>query len=125
MLTSCSNLVPGGWIEQIEFDCNILSDDDTLPADSILANLGAVCEACCERSGRPLDVVNTMRAGIEAVGFINVQETNYKCPIGTWPKHPIYKDAGRVNSIQWKVRPLLISCNTHSLLANPCTTNIL
>ena len=43
-----------------------------------------------------------MRAAIEKAGFVNAQEKLYKLPIGGWPKHPVYKDAGRVNREHWK-----------------------
>ena len=43
-----------------------------------------------------------MKAQIEKAGFVNVQEKLYKCPLGSWPKHKIYKDAGRVNMEHWK-----------------------
>lgn len=38
-----------------------------------------------------------MRSRIEAAGFTNIQQQDYKMPLGTWPKHPVYRDAGRVN----------------------------
>lgn len=41
-----------------------------------------------------------MQSRIEAAGFTNIQVQNYKFPVGTWPKHPIYKDAGRVNKVR-------------------------
>lgn len=43
-----------------------------------------------------------MKARIEAAGFINVHVQDYKIPLGTWPKHPIYKDAGRVKAAEVK-----------------------
>ena len=38
-----------------------------------------------------------MRSRIEAAGFTNIQQQDYKMPLGTLPKHPVYRDAGRVN----------------------------
>ena len=43
-----------------------------------------------------------MKGQLEAAGFTNVQVQDYKVPIGTWPKHPIYKDAGRVKAAEMK-----------------------
>lgn len=79
-----------------------------MPKDSILANLGPLCIASCAKSGSPLDNMYTMRRDIEAAGFINLQERDYKCLIGTWPKLQVYKDAGKVHMRMWQaVRRLL------------------
>lgn len=96
------NLLPGGWIEEVELDVRVMSDDGSLSPDSILAGWGPNFLGCAERAGRPLDTQLTMKASIEKAGFVNVQEKLYKCPLGSWPKHKIYKDAGRVNMEHWK-----------------------
>lgn len=57
---------------------------------------------CAKMAGRELDTTDHLIRRIEAAGFTNVQSQDYKMPIGTWPKHPIYKDAGRVNMVQMK-----------------------
>jgi SAM-dependent methyltransferase len=92
---------PGGWIEQLEFDIRLQADDGTLPADSELAQLGPRGCDCAERAGRSLKIQETMRQRIEAAGFVNVQERLYKCPVGTWPKDKVLKEAGRLNALHW------------------------
>lgn len=92
---------PGGWIEQLEFDISVQSDDGSLPDDSALAGWGALGFSCAERAGRSLRTQETMREKIEAAGFINVHERLYKCPIGTWPKNKVLKEAGRLNTLHW------------------------
>jgi len=42
-----------------------------------------------------------MTASIEKAGSVNAQEKLSKCPIGTWPKDPLLKDAGKVNGEHW------------------------
>ena len=42
-----------------------------------------------------------MRAHIEAAGFTNLHEKLYRCPIGDWAKHPVLKEAGKFNKIQF------------------------
>lgn len=91
---------PGGWIEQVEQDVGIYCDDDTLPSDSILVPLREMFIKAAARSGRPLDTMLQMRSRIEAAGFVNVQQQDYKMPIGTWPKLQVYKDAGKANRLQ-------------------------
>ena len=54
------------------------------------------------KAGRPFNTYETMKDSIEAAGFTNFKEKIYKVPIGTWAKHPIYKDAGRFNEEQFR-----------------------
>ncbi|RDW73348.1 hypothetical protein BP6252_07255 [Coleophoma cylindrospora] len=96
------NLQPGGWFEQLEADVRILSDDGSIKEDNVLAQWGPNFLACGERMGRPINAQETMRASFEKAGFTNIQEKLYKCPIGGWAKHKIYKDAGRVSKEHWK-----------------------
>ncbi|KFY28414.1 hypothetical protein V493_02946 [Pseudogymnoascus sp. VKM F-4281 (FW-2241)] len=96
------NLQPGGWIEQVELDVRVMSDDGSLKPDSLLAGWGQTFLDCGAHAGRALDTQTTMRDSIAAAGFTEIHEKLYKCPIGEWPKHPVYKDAGRVNAVHWK-----------------------
>lgn len=102
-MSSLRNLVPGGWIEEVELDVRIMSDDGSLNPDGFLAGWGPNFLGCAERAGRPLNTQLTMKASIEKAGFVNVQEKLYKCPIGSWPRDKIYKDAGKVNMEHWKM----------------------
>lgn len=43
-----------------------------------------------------MDIYHTFEQSIEEAGFINVHKTDYKVPIGEWPRLQVYKDAGRV-----------------------------
>lgn len=94
-----SNLLPGGWIEQVEPTVYFTSDDGTLPADSTMAQWGPMFLRIGENIGRPLDTVDTMKAGIEAAGFVNVKEKMYKVPMGEWAKNEMLKEAGRFSKI--------------------------
>ncbi|KAK5238302.1 hypothetical protein LTR96_005988 [Exophiala xenobiotica] len=92
---------PGGYIEQLELDVRVMSDDGSLDPDSLLAGWGQNFLDCAQRAGRGLDTQLTMKAKIEAAGFVDVQEHLYKCPIGSWPKDKLLKDAGRINLAHW------------------------
>jgi hypothetical protein len=59
-----------------------MSDDGTLPEDSLLAGWGPKFLGCAARAGRPLDTQLTMRSAIEYAGFVDIHEKLYKCPIG-------------------------------------------
>lgn len=96
------NMVPGGWIESLESDINVKSDDGSLDPNSQLAAWGGLLTGCAKVSGRSLLSPAERRAMLEKAGFINIQEKEYKLPLGGWPKHPTYKDAGHVNLQQWR-----------------------
>lgn len=81
---------------------NVTSDDGSLPEDSLLRTWGPNTLRAAEKSGRPIDTMDTMRASIEKAGFVDVHEKLYKLPIGPWPKEPILKEAGRLDYQQFR-----------------------
>lgn len=82
-----------------------------MPADSKQAQWGPMFYKCGKAWGRPLDIFETMKADITAAGFTNVQEQLYKIPIGPWPKHPLYKEAGK-----WNLDQLLTGLEGYALM---------
>lgn len=89
-----NNLEPGGWIEHVECDIRIRCDDGSLPENSYLAGQGPMLERAALKAGNDIRIVDYMKEEIEHAGFVNVHERHFKLPVGDWPKHPIYKDAG-------------------------------
>lgn len=57
-------------------------------------------KSIAQNADRPLDTCFEMRSRIEAARFINVHQRDYKCPIGTWPRLPVYKDASMEGRIR-------------------------
>ncbi|KAJ5162092.1 hypothetical protein N7492_007484 [Penicillium capsulatum] len=96
------NLKPGGWIEQVEFDIRVESDDASLPPDSNLAQWGNIFFGCADRAGRSLKTQETMRAAIEKAGFVDVQEVLYKVPLGAWHQDPLLKETGQLHYHHWE-----------------------
>ena len=80
----------------------MLCDDGSLPSDSLIANYHNIMLGCAEKSGNPCDMYSSMRSRIASAGFINIHERDTKLPIGSWPKHKLYQDAGRCSLIQIK-----------------------
>ncbi|KAJ5862016.1 hypothetical protein N7455_006084 [Penicillium solitum] len=68
------NLEPGGWFEQFEGGCNVISDDGSLPKDSCLASKGPNIVGAAARPGRSVDTLDTMRGEIKKAGFIELRE---------------------------------------------------
>ncbi|KAJ5215143.1 hypothetical protein N7468_010822 [Penicillium chermesinum] len=73
-------LQPGGWIEQMELDVRVFSDDGTLTTDKALHGWGDMFIDCSERAGRSLRTQETMRSTLEKAGFVDAQEKLYKIP---------------------------------------------
>lgn len=96
-----SNLRPGGWIEQVEASPVITTDDGSIPEDSILHSWGINTREAAKKSGRDLDAIDKMTDSIRKAGFVDIQEKDYKWPIGPWPRDKKYKEAGTVNAQHW------------------------
>lgn len=96
-----SNLRPGAWIEQVEASPVISTDDGSIPEDSILHSWGINTRDAAKKSGRDLDAIDKMTDSIRKAGFVDIQEKNYKWPIGPWPRDKKYKEAGTVNAQHW------------------------
>ncbi|KAJ6178219.1 hypothetical protein N7519_008680 [Penicillium mononematosum] len=94
-------LTPGGWIEQVELDVRVYSDDGSLKEDSTLATWGDNFIGCSERAGRSLLTQETMRGAMEKAGFVDVQEKLYKIPLGPWPKDKVLKEVGQLQYAHW------------------------
>ncbi|CCX16256.1 Similar to Demethylmenaquinone methyltransferase; acc. no. Q9RRT0 [Pyronema omphalodes CBS 100304] len=91
------SLHPNGWLELHESPYKIYSNNPaytdiplmrtvTLFSD-ISARLGRVCG----------EEVFGFKALMEAAGFVDVTETRYRLPIGTWPDSTNEKEIGRYN----------------------------
>lgn len=93
--------MPGGWFENLEWDININSDDNSIDPTGPIAQFGPIFLGCSFRSGRPLDTQTKSVSYFKNAGFVDVVDKLYKAPIGGWAKNKIYKDAGRVNREHW------------------------
>jgi hypothetical protein len=85
----------GGWIEQLEFEIDAQSDDDSIPADSKVKELCRFTNQMGRASGRDLHVSRSMKQMMEQAGFKDVREEKIKLPIGSWAANPKMKDVGR------------------------------
>ena len=103
LLTQPRHLAPGGWIERLEVDITVRCDDGTMPLDSALATIVETFNQAAAETENSVNTADTMRSFIEGAGFINVHEKVTKTPIGPWAKHPIYKQAGGIYMISFKI----------------------
>ena len=71
-----------------------------MPEDGTWAGWGPMMYEAGAKSGNPFDTANTMKAAIEAAGFVNLRQKEYKVPIGEWTKNAPLKEAGKFNKVQ-------------------------
>lgn len=89
------SLRPGGWVENQEFDCIVVSDDNSMPEDSKLAEWVRLWNQGIGMMGMTGRIdTEKMAADMREAGFVNVTVKPYKMPIGPWPKDPRLKEAG-------------------------------
>ena len=73
-----------------------------MPDDSAIALAGpGLCDAA-ERAGLSARLYEHQRELVEKAGFTNIQEKKMKCPIGTWTKHTLFKEAGHYQKMYMK-----------------------
>ncbi|KAF5550714.1 hypothetical protein FMEXI_3673 [Fusarium mexicanum] len=87
---------PGAWIESHEASCNVSSDDGTVAPNSAMGHWGEFFKEGGKKIGTSFSVVEdgTQRKAMEKAGFVNIQEFDFRNPVGTWPKDPVEKRMG-------------------------------
>jgi SAM-dependent methyltransferase len=94
------NLKPGGWLEILEPEMRLRSDDDTMQeAPWLMRLIDGVYEAS-SKIGKSVNVTHKHKKWLEDTGFLDVREEVYKTPIGVWPKDPKLKEIGRCQRAQ-------------------------
>ncbi|KAF2027177.1 S-adenosyl-L-methionine-dependent methyltransferase [Setomelanomma holmii] len=92
---SYTHLTPGGWLEFQEPIALCESDDGTLEGAVHLVKWQDLCNDAAAGFKKEIRVGNTLKARMEAAGFVDVSEKVVKVPIGPWPKDPRMKEIGR------------------------------
>ncbi|KAI8712699.1 hypothetical protein NCS52_01368700 [Fusarium sp. LHS14.1] len=94
-------LLPGGWIEDCEFNITLYSD---IPAvkndpDHIFKQWAKVFFEATDRMGKTarIGLEGTMRKHMEEAGFVDIHEKNNQVPIGGWSSDPKLKQIGLYN----------------------------
>ncbi|RSL49182.1 hypothetical protein CEP54_012556 [Fusarium duplospermum] len=88
---------PGGYIESLESAPWLESDDGTVTDETAMSQWGKLFVKGGLKIGRSFTLVDDeeQRKGMEAAGFVDIQEFNIKVPLGDWPKDPKLKEMGR------------------------------
>ncbi|PTD08935.1 Secondary metabolism regulator LAE1 [Fusarium culmorum] len=87
---------PGGWVESHEAASTISSDDNTVDPSSAMGHWGKFFIEGSKKIGTSFTVVEdgTQRKAMEKAGFVNIQEFDFRNPIGSWPYNPVEKQMG-------------------------------
>lgn len=94
LLTNSRNLSPGGFIEIADSCFPMRTDDDSFPPDSALQKWCDLMVQACAAIGKPIDSAIHYKSQLEAAGFENVVEVQYRWPMGRWPKDKKAKELG-------------------------------
>ncbi|KAH7247650.1 S-adenosyl-L-methionine-dependent methyltransferase [Fusarium redolens] len=92
------NLAPGGYIELLEVDGFLMSDDGTLTEDHALWKWCNLLREAAAKLGRPYEQTDKFREIMAEVGFTEVVETRFKWPTNHWAKDKKYKELGTWNN---------------------------
>ncbi|RMJ13178.1 hypothetical protein CDV36_007189 [Fusarium kuroshium] len=90
-------LKPGGYIESHEALSRMDCDDGSIHEKSAMHQWGKFFVEGGKKIGRSFTIVEdeVQRKGMEEAGFVNIEERNFKVPIGGWPHDPKQKEIGR------------------------------
>ena len=95
LLHQCfENLKPGGTLELLDI-CHPFNTMSNINEESSeFLRWGRVAERCWFHNGLDYRATNKHTTRLEALGFVDVQETEYKWPLGPWADGDIDKQIG-------------------------------
>ncbi|KAF4339633.1 hypothetical protein FBEOM_6416 [Fusarium beomiforme] len=90
-------LKPGGWIESHEALSRMDSDDGSITEKSAMHQWGKFFVEGGKKIGRSFTIVEdgVQRSSMEKAGFVNLEQRDFKVPIGGWPEDPKMKEIGK------------------------------
>ncbi|KAI1765034.1 S-adenosyl-L-methionine-dependent methyltransferase [Hypoxylon sp. FL1150] len=93
---------PGGWVQSVELDCIMKSDDGSIKDDNIINTFwNPLWKELSKKIGISFTVLeeNLQNKGFEAAGFVDIHEVNYKIPIGGWAQDPKLAEIGEYTNM--------------------------
>ncbi|XEU96016.1 hypothetical protein FSHL1_001301 [Fusarium sambucinum] len=91
------SLKPGGWVESYEPSSTIESDDNTVLPGSAMSQWQNFFVEGGRKMGRTFKVFQDgiQKKAMQEAGFVDIEERNFKNPIGGWPKDPEARSIGQ------------------------------
>ncbi|KAK4182707.1 S-adenosyl-L-methionine-dependent methyltransferase [Podospora australis] len=92
-------LKPGGWLEHMECSSSVLSDDGSLPEDSIFSDWKKLFKEAGAKMGQTFEIIDDDKwvGWLKEAGFAHVNQKTIKAPVGEWPKDKRMKQVGQFN----------------------------
>lgn len=83
-----TQLNPSGYFEHVEIGCPGMSDHIPLPKDHVFYTRAGGFYEAGDRMGQPFTICldGESKRHIKEAGFVDVQETRLKLPVGGWLK---------------------------------------
>ncbi|KAH7142157.1 S-adenosyl-L-methionine-dependent methyltransferase [Dactylonectria macrodidyma] len=88
---------PGGWVQSCEIDPPFYSDDGTVDDENAIQTWNTLVREGGKKFGRTFCVVEEglQVPSLQAAGFVDIQQANYKVPVGGWAKDPSLQEVGQ------------------------------
>jgi len=100
LLSAKKHMTPGGFLEVVELEMDVHSDDNSIPNDSAIRELQKSTRDAYPKIGLTIVTREQLKSSLETAGFINVQVFEIKQPWAPWPAEPDMKEAGKCSLIQ-------------------------
>ncbi|CZR55701.1 related to methyltransferase [Phialocephala subalpina] len=113
---SFENLALGGYIEVIDIAFPIETDDESLPADSLLLDWSSKLIEASTKAGMPLDSAKLHKQRLKDAGFKEIVEKKYVWPQYIWAKEKKFQDIGVFSfSVMSKIESISMALFTQHL----------
>ncbi|KAH6951924.1 S-adenosyl-L-methionine-dependent methyltransferase [Fusarium avenaceum] len=91
------SLKPGGYVESYEPGSRVESDDGTVREGSALSQWEKFFVEGGLKLGRPFTIFEEgiQKAAMREAGFVDIEERDFKNPVGGWPKDPKQRSIGQ------------------------------
>lgn len=90
-----SHIIPGGYIEQVEFGVTPIFHESTPERSSCFERCSKLADDSTRIIKKSFHIADTLKQSVIEAGFVDVVETIYYIPLGTWRPEPEWKEIGR------------------------------
>ncbi|KAF7561226.1 hypothetical protein G7046_g2920 [Stylonectria norvegica] len=91
-------LRPGAWLEIQDFRYQYSCDDNTMPPRYGPTQMTTGLRAALASAGLNVDAIELTPSRLRRAGFVNMQHTVKKVPVGAWPRDRNLKRIGHFNA---------------------------
>jgi hypothetical protein len=111
------NMVPGGWIELLDFEAWASTDDNSLPEASAYNQYQVLLSEASKSFGKLMNVSPRFHEFVRDAGFVNVEEDSRKIPLSPWSTDRKQRKLGRYMKIAMSdsLEPYALALFTRSM----------